>query len=177
MIELLNARRMIIVIGILIALCIIIVILEDTITDHVDKPTPYLEHIRQQQYLNLSISQLNKVSNSVPFSNLNFSHSSPILNANCWKHESFTIESKCAPCSAKERLLPACIVTGYKEHLRCTLSGDVFRSCDNVTSIFWVFQFFMICLSVVFNFYVKKRQSYLNRLVLERIEKQVASGV
>lgn len=176
MIELLNARRMVFVIGLLILLCIIIVILEDTITDHVDKPTPYLEHLRRHH--NQSADQKHPSASSLPVLAGNLSHPSSIqLGSQCWQHEPFTVLSKCGPCSVKERLLPACIDTGYKEHLHCALSGDVFRTCDSVTSLFWVFHFFMLCLSVVFNFYVKKRQSYLNRLVLERIEKQISSGV
>lgn len=191
MIELLNARRMIIVIGVLIALCIIIVILEDTITDHVDKPTPYLEHHRKQQQQQQE-KQQNKKNNNSPViklppssddhlnnqSDLHASISSGVFGEECWQREAFTIKMRCTPCKAKERHLPACLDTGYHEHLHCAQSGvDVFRSCDTVTSFFWVFQFFMICLSVVFNFYVKRRQSYLNRVVLDRIEKQIASGV
>lgn len=190
MIELLNARRMIIVIGVLIALCIIIVIFEDTITDHVDKHTPYLEHHRKQEQQKQQQQENSNKNDDSPIKPSSDEHlhnqsilqpssiSNSILSEECWLHEVFTVKMRCTPCKAKERHLPACLDTGYHEHLHCAKSGvDVFRSCDTVTSVFWVFQFFMLCLSLVFNFYVKRRQSYLNRVVLDRIEKQIASGV
>lgn len=164
MIEFLNARRMIAVIGVLILLCIIIVILEDSIADTVDKPTPYLEHVAKSLARNTSAS---------PHTDSRIKH----LHASCWTTEKFTVEAKCSPCSVKEMQLPACIATGYKEHLHCDTTGHVFRSCDSSALLFWMFQFFMLCLSFVFNFYVKQRQTFLNRMILDRIEKQIASGV
>lgn len=179
MIELLSPRRFFVLIGVLLLVCIIIVILEDSIADHVDKPTPYLDRHsskhQQQPHIDANVPPSNH--NLLLLPNISQHHPSIQIDQSCWEHEEFTIQVKCAPCKVKERLLSACQSTGYKEHLHCSLSGDVFRSCDSVTSVFWVFQFFMICLSLVFNFYVKKRQVYLNRLVLERIEKQIASGV
>lgn len=171
MIEFLNARRMIVVIGILILLCIIIMILEDSIADKVEKPTPYLDHVNR--ILNSSQLEL-KHSNQTHLHQTNVSSENISL---CWKHEQYTVRTKCSPCDMKEMLLPACIETGFKEHLHCKTSGDVFRSCDSNTFLFWGFEFCMLSLCLVFNFYVKNRQNLLNRQILDRIEKQIASGV
>lgn len=176
---------MIVVICVLILLCIIIVILEDSIADNVDKPTPYLEHYHRK--LNESnASAISKIiNNNVPENN-SVTKSAIILpdinephqTSECWRTESYRVVGKCSHCNKKEAHLPACLATGYKEHLHCQVSGeDVFRSCDTVTSLFWGFHFFMLCLSIVFNFYVRKRQSLLNRQVLSKIEKQLSSGV
>lgn len=176
---------MIVVICVLILLCIIIVILEDSIADNVDRPTPYLEHYHRK--LNESnVPTIAKVDNSVP-ENSSITKSTVILphiskqqpaTSECWRTEAYRVVGKCSHCSKKEAHLPACLETGYKEHLHCQKSGeDVFRSCDTVTSLFWGFHFFMLCLSVVFNFYVRKRQSLLNRQILSKIEKQLSSGV
>lgn len=192
MIELLNARRMIIVIGVLIVLCIIIVILEDTITDHVDRPTPVLDYHHLPQlynHSNIKGNQNRPLNKPTIHELINQSNSSAdtisklILTTSCWEHESFVTKKRCSPCQANERLLSYCIDTGYKELVHCEKYGDQYRSCDihqspsDVTSFFWVFEFFMICISLVFNFYVRRRQSLLNRLVLERIEKQISCGV
>ncbi|KAF7487976.1 hypothetical protein SSS_10769 [Sarcoptes scabiei] len=195
MIELLNARRMILVIVVLILLCIIIVVWEESITDNVDRPAPYLEYYHNDQNLlsdknlhsnrsdssssSLVQNQVKKIvqDNRQVKNNLK-PHISIMAKNHCWMNEKFQVKSKCLICTRKEHHLDYCLQTGHKEEINCEKSGIVFRSCDDIKeSLFYVFEFFMLCMSFVFCFYAQKRQSYLNRMILNRIEKQISSGV
>ncbi|KAH9418959.1 hypothetical protein DERP_011052, partial [Dermatophagoides pteronyssinus] len=146
MIEHLNTRRMIAVIVVLILLCIIIVILEETITDNVDPDKIVRKRFNQP--------------------------------TSCLNDEPFVIQTRCTLCSLSERTnhIPYCISTGYKEQIYCQNSGQkIWQSCDSIISMFYMFELFMLLMSIVFTFYVRKRQSLLNRAILSRIEKQISS--
>ena len=189
MIEHLNTRRMIAVIVVLILLCIIIVILEETITDNVDRPTFYLNQQQQHHHQKLPSSGNNN-------SNIHFiehhhyqneskepikSFAKDSINpTSCLNDEPFVIQTRCTLCSLSERTnhIPYCISTGYKEQIYCQNSGQkIWQSCDSIISMFYMFELFMLLMSIVFTFYVRKRQSLLNRAILSRIEKQISSGV
>lgn len=184
MIEFLNARRMILVIVVLILLCIIIVILEETITDNVDRPTPYFD--LQKMKLNITNEHPFKKKDEVKQKEKNE------LNVNdkktkCWESEPIVIEKHCSKCLNNELKLPYCSTTGYKELVRCKITGVVYRNCTHqdhldqnqqrLSSLFYIFEFFMLCISIVFINFVHSRQNYLNKMILDRIEEQIASGV
>lgn len=184
MIEFLNARRMILVIVVLILLCIIIVILEETITDNVDRPTPYFDLQKMQsnttnEHLSKGKDQLKKIEKNE-------------LNPNekktkCWELEPFVIEKQCTRCLKDELKLPYCSITGFKEMVRCKVTGIKYRNCtqqdhlyqnkQRLSSLFYIFEFFMLCISIVFINFVQNRQNYLNKMILDRIEEQIACGV
>lgn len=190
MIEHLNARRMVAVIIVLILLCIIIVILEETITDNVDRPTPYFNQQHHQQHSKYNDSNINFIGHhhyqnesrkQIKSPAKDFSH--PSLNVHtisCLSDEPFVVETRCTLCSWSERTnrLPYCIATGYKEQIYCQKSGQkIWQTCDTIISMFYMFELFMLLMSIVFTFYIRKRQSMMNRAILSRIEKQISSGV
>lgn len=187
MIEHLNTRRMIAVIVVLILLCIIIVILEETITDNVDRPTFYLN--QQQQHHHQKLPSSGNNNSNIHFIEHHHNESKEPIKSfakdsinptSCLNDEPFVVQTRCTLCSLSERTnhIPYCISTGYKEQIYCQNSGQkIWQSCDSIISMFYMFELFMLLMSIVFTFYVRKRQSLLNRAILSRIEKQISSGV
>ncbi|CAG7826823.1 unnamed protein product [Allacma fusca] len=101
----------------------------------------------------------------------------------CWLKESYTVEQSCTACSDFEinsKSPPACIETGLKEIVRCSVSGLVTRSCSRVPDAekkrFLVFESLMLLMTILSYGFVKFRTSQLERIAAKQIEQNLAAG-
>ena len=172
MIELLDSRRMIIVVVVLIVVCILVIIIEDSITDEPLAPMPKFPI----DLADLKVKDKNK-NNSIM---LMINDQNVRTASHCWLEEEFSVIKQCEPCNEfekKSKQLIACVLTGYKETINCKSFGQVYRSCDMTSRNFFIFQSFMIFISILSGIIVHKRQKFLDRKTFERIQRQIASGV
>ena len=161
---------MILVVVILIMVCIIVIIFEDLLADNVDKPSPLRPNdnkLNLNSLQTLNSSQLNAIKSE----NLK-------TESKCWRYESFEVLSGCQRCpqidNTSEELI-ACKPNGFRQRIECKTIGTVYRWCDRSEYHFWVFQSIMVLVSIISAFYVNKRQKFINRKTIERIERQIAS--
>ncbi|CAB3385145.1 Hypothetical predicted protein [Cloeon dipterum] len=112
------------------------------------------------------------------------SHKNASRGNGCWLTEDFEVVKDCAPCTDFElasKSEPACIASGFKEILHCSISGKVLRGCDRVTWIdernFWTFEALMFLAGIFSYSVVYVRQKMLDQEMLQRIQKQLARGV
>ncbi|XP_064474931.1 protein JTB-like [Ornithodoros turicata] len=100
----------------------------------------------------------------------------------CWEREIFEVKEACSPCTEFERAskhIPVCVQSKYKELVSCTISGDVYRRCDNNDEAhkFWIFEASMIVLGAISASTVILRQRHLDRKMFDKIQQQVSVGV
>lgn len=96
-----------------------------------------------------------------------------------------TILKLCRPCSKFDMsVIPICTVSGYVELIRCpTKDGEknISRSCPKHSWVdernFWIFEFVTAIVGLGAYSIVHIRQRTLDRLLLEKVHKQIASGV
>lgn len=98
----------------------------------------------------------------------------------CWQMEEFVVLSECALCSDfQTKTLPECSPTGHVERVNCTSSlKNEYKSCRSVKveeHLFWKFEGSMLALTVLFALLVVSRQKTLDRLVSEKVRKQIES--
>ena len=175
MIEFLNRRRMITLIIMLVAIVVVVVIIEDLIADH---ETSYVEHYRRQSN---QTKPSNKNAMSKP-SDAPVEHKIPLMPpsvpvGHCWEKESFKVVDGCRLCFRAEAQLPACLSSGYREHILCEQSGDAFRNCDSPTKSFWFFEIFMFVLAWLFNVQVRRKQDELRKIAQDRISLKLDCNV
>ncbi|CAG2101309.1 unnamed protein product [Medioppia subpectinata] len=126
MIELLNSRRMAVIVVILIAVCIVVIIWEDLLADNVDKPSPHRLSHTVDDLLMANRSAANAIvgGNGV----LNSSHVKHIESENtkteskCWRFQEFEVLSGCDVCDVEDTLskhLIACHTSGFKQLVKC----------------------------------------------------------
>jgi len=177
MIELLTRRRMVTLIILLITLCVVVVLIEDLIADH---ETAYVEHYRRQSNNSHNTAHhsdaVKKPPNKKPSLAPAEEHKSPLAVpfvpvGHCWEKESFKVVDECRVCFRAEASLPACLSTGYREHVLCNLSGDSFRSCHAPMRGFWYIELIMLGLAWFFNAQVRAKQEQINKDVKERLAK------
>lgn len=99
----------------------------------------------------------------------------------CWDDEDFVIKKPCTPCSDFEKRsqhIAACVSSGYKELLKCSKSGEVYRSCsDSELLHFYKFEMLTWLLGGLSSAFVIFRKRTLDKRMLQRIQQQVAAGV
>ncbi|XP_061088818.1 protein JTB-like [Conger conger] len=98
----------------------------------------------------------------------------------CWQVEEFVVLAECALCSDfQTKTWSECSPTGYVERVNCTKSQkDEYKSCRSVVTeehLFWRFEGIMLALAVLFALLVVSRQRALDRLVSEKVRKQIES--
>lgn len=98
----------------------------------------------------------------------------------CWRLEAFVVTTGCQQCDAfQTRSWSACGPTGYVERVNCTRSNkDEIKSCRSTVMEehrFWKFEGIMLALALVFGILVVARQRWLDRLVSEKVRRQIES--
>ncbi|CAF92697.1 unnamed protein product [Tetraodon nigroviridis] len=98
----------------------------------------------------------------------------------CWRQEAFVVTSECQQCNAfQTRSWAACGPTGYVERVNCTRSNkDEIKSCSSTPMEerrFWKFEALMLALALLFGVLVVARQRWLDRLVSEKVRRQIES--
>ncbi|XP_059177739.1 protein JTB-like [Physella acuta] len=95
----------------------------------------------------------------------------------------YTSLSQCQRCPKEElrQLVPYCMQTGHKELIRCDNGKEEFIWCDISPAIeerdFWKFQICTLVLGLSSYTVVYLRQKKLDKILMEKINRQIASGV
>jgi len=107
----------------------------------------------------------------------------PRENKNCWIHEEFTIIRECHYCTDFELssgTSDVCQKNGYKETIRCNISGDVERGCSGIPKLvqaqFWIFEILILVLFIIFSGIARLRWTQLERNTITQIERRLAKG-
>ncbi|KAL3866759.1 hypothetical protein ACJMK2_044035 [Sinanodonta woodiana] len=86
---------------------------------------------------------------------------------------------KCLPIEMKMERSP-CMSTGYSEKVKCQDGKEISRSCIKDRSIqqkeFWLFQLTTLLVGVGSYGIVKYRQRKLDKLLMEKVNRQIGSG-
>lgn len=177
MIELISSKKMVGVTIVLIVVCLFIIILEGFLADDDGKP-PLTEIERPLIPARKFINDKGEEANHTK-SEDNLKLTKP---ENCWLNEQFVVTKACSKCSQfeiKSQHLSACASTGFKEEVKCSDSGLAFRPCDVNSTVwtFWKFELWMILLSLVSYAFTHYRENILQSRMLDKINKQIASGV
>jgi len=180
MIEIFSSRKMIgTTIG-LIVVCLVIIILEGIMTDDENskQPAPQPENnngIHLMEHDVHAVLDTPKQENRTPA----LSDKASKTKDKCWLDEEFKVSKACFRCSEFERkgAKSPCRETGFKEELRCDKTGLTFRSCEFSSSRFWTFELWMVALSVIFYYVTNIRKDSLQSKMIDKINKQIASGV
>jgi len=161
MIELLNSRKMIIVVIGLVMMCILILILEGILTENELRPSPQRENENR-----IDKSLIKMMNDSDQY---------------CWMFENYSFQGDCVACSDFEKAIKkpsACIKYGYKQLINCEKTGKVYISCPSTNSHhFWSFQFLCILLFVGSSFCAKLRSQQLDSKMADRLKRQLEAGV
>ncbi|XP_041361168.1 protein JTB-like [Gigantopelta aegis] len=103
-------------------------------------------------------------------------------NESC-SSDKFTELDSCKKCSRKElrKLLPFCMETGYKQLVECDNGKKLFRQCMITADIearsFWIFEAVNIILAVSSYTFVHFRRRKLDKLMMDKINRQIGDGV
>ena len=177
---------------ILVFACVLIIILEGILTDSDDTKPIYKNSkhspakVWDQDALNKKkIDEIKNAINKTRSSNKTKeeTNSEKLENTSmCWLNEDHLIKQPCSPCTDFEQVSQhqnACVNTGYKELVKCKFSGEVYRSCImlNDSRSFWSFQFTVMLFSFVGFCLIQLRNKQLDRKMLERLRRQLQSGV
>lgn len=105
----------------------------------------------------------------------------------CWEiADTAVVVEECKPCTVFEQKTNlACRETGYSEKVKCTLKDgtetSLPRSCPKITWVeekhYWLFEVLMALLGFGSYSVVHARQRRLDRLLLEKVNRQIATGV
>ncbi|CAH0384302.1 unnamed protein product [Bemisia tabaci] len=103
----------------------------------------------------------------------------------CWRNEEYKIVEPCKPCTdfeMRSHSVPACDQTLYREVVKCLVSKhEVYRSCGNEKWLkeaqFWKFEVWMLLMSIVSSIFVFLRQKFLDRQMIQKIQRQLACNV
>lgn len=166
MIEYFKSRRMICLTLILMGVSIVILILEGIFTSRQMKPS--IEAVAHHQ--------LNSSEETLPETQQKASSSVD----GCWTRESFSVIKSCVECSDSDKnsskYAKACRKTGFREEIKCSESGTINRSCDMSSSQFLKFEFLMIASSVLGVYFCKRREAWIEKESMDRINRQVSAG-
>lgn len=191
MIELLNSKKMVLLVMILVFACVLIIILEGILTESDEIKPVYQNKFSSNAKLDLDslhkkkIEEIKGAIDKTKTANRTKeeTNSEKLENTSmCWLSESHLVKEPCSPCSDFEQVSQhqsACQNTGYKELVKCEFSGEVYRSCIvlNDSRSFWSFQFFTMLFGFVGYCLIQWRNRQLDRKMLERLRRQLQSGV
>ncbi|XP_071537334.1 protein JTB-like [Panulirus ornatus] len=155
MIESCSKKRMVIAIAFLIGLSVFVLIVESELAPNDTRP-----HTHTTTHPNVSRQEM------------------------CWVREEIQILEECQPCTDIEMNSgsPAvCGIARYREKVKCSKTGEVFRKCDRVVWLderhFWTFEAVVSAIGLVAGLATMARQKILDHRVVQRIQRQVAAGV
>lgn len=103
-------------------------------------------------------------------------------NRTC-KDEDILLEEACFRCSKPElkEEAPACMKTGYKQIVECKDGKKFWRSCEITPAMdekkFWIFASVNLLIGIAAYAYVIRRQKTLDGILMEKINKQLSSGL
>ncbi|XP_052102757.1 protein JTB-like [Mytilus californianus] len=106
-----------------------------------------------------------------------------ISNTTACKDVDIVNTQTCFRCSKKELRaeVPVCSKTGYKQTVECKDGTKFWRSCEITPDMdeknFWIFWAVNIVIGLVAFVYVRRRQKTLDGILMEKINKQLASGL
>lgn len=95
----------------------------------------------------------------------------------------YTVIEKCQRCPKKElrELLKVCMETGYKQKIKCSDGKVEWNWCDispaAEESDFWRFQLIMLVIGIASYALVYLRQQKLDKILMDKIHKQISAGV
>lgn len=103
----------------------------------------------------------------------------------CEEGAHIEVLKECEPCNEfQEKTLNYCILTGYKEQVHCSSNNKemtFFRSCPQFAWVeerrFWIFEGCSLLVGFTSYGIVFLRQRRLDRLLIEKVNKQIAAGV
>lgn len=188
---------MVLLVMILVFACVLIIILEGILTDNDETKPIYQNQFASKSKLDLDSLHQKKIeeiktaidktldkTKAAPNRTKVETNSEKLENTSmCWLNENHLVKVPCSPCSDFEtvagHMQSACQNTGYKELVKCEFSGEVFRSCIvlNDSRSFWSFQFSTMLLGFVGYCLIQWRNRQLDRKMLERLRRQLQSGV
>ncbi|VDH98536.1 Hypothetical predicted protein [Mytilus galloprovincialis] len=105
-----------------------------------------------------------------------------ISNTTACKDIDIVNTQTCFRCSKKELRaeVPVCSKTGYKQTVQCKDGTQFWRSCEITPDMdeknFWIFWAVNIVIGLAAFVYVRRRQKTLDGILMEKINKQLASG-
>ena len=160
--ERIRSRRMSTVVLALVIASIVIILWEEYITDLTDQPRPSTS--------TLTIKPSKSSNSSIPDPS----------SFKCWLTESFKVIDPCSKCSRSQILndvTGVCKTTGFSEGIKCQQSGSVSRPCNIPSEHFWTFEIFMIIIAVSGFYFCNYRENLIEKMMMDKINKQIASGV
>ncbi|KAK3604669.1 hypothetical protein CHS0354_009281 [Potamilus streckersoni] len=87
--------------------------------------------------------------------------------------------NKCLPLEMKMEI-SHCVSTGYSEKVKCQDGKEINRSCIKNRTIqqreFWLFQLTTLLIGVASYGIVKYRQRKLDKLLMEKVNRQIGTG-
>ncbi|XP_048733922.1 protein JTB-like [Ostrea edulis] len=104
------------------------------------------------------------------------------LNKSCPSKKAKAI-SDCERCSKDElrKLQPECQETGFKQKIQCDNKETFYQNCEITPYIdernFWIFQVVTFTLFAASYSMVRVRQKKLDGLLMDKINRQIASGI
>ena len=182
---------MVLLVMILVFACVLIIILEGILTENDEIKPIYQNKFSSNSKLDLDslhkkkIEEIKTAIDRTKTSNRTKeeTNSEKLENTSmCWLNENHLVQEPCSPCTDFEVVsmrLSACQNTGYKERVKCEFSGEVYRSCIvlNDSRSFWSFQFSTMLVALVGYCLIQWRNRQLDRKMLERLRRQLQSGV
>lgn len=173
MIEIFKSRRYIGLCIILVIVCVIVMIFEGLFTS--DKHSMLHEH-NVIEHPVTAVPSESRPSDVIRPDNVTGKPASV-----CWLHEEFHIVARCSHCSelAVKGNFTACQKTGFVEQVRCKGGAKVLRSCvhESAVAAFYKFELVMIIMSVAGWFLTHRREAFLTKVAMDRVNKQLSCGV
>jgi len=112
-------------------------------------------------------------------------NTSPAENQSTECSAEVKVVEECAPCPAFElKSQPYCLQTGYREIVTCKHDGSsktIHRTCPKLTYLeerdFLLFEAIALCIGLGSYTVVHSRQKLLDKLLFDKVNKQIAAGV
>jgi len=104
----------------------------------------------------------------------------------CWENDNSEILEECQKCTTFEiKVQDYCQKTGYREKVKCVFEKiapkELYHSCPKVTWLeernFWTFQSLSMFFGGASYLVVIWRQKRLDKLLIDKVHKQIAAGV
>jgi len=106
-----------------------------------------------------------------------------ISSDNCWLNEDHVVLMECVQCTEFEKAagIRPCKPSGHYDKVNCTHAGVVYRSCQRVQRLeernFIAFILITSICAMTFTFLAHWRQKTLDRLMLQKLQKQLGDGM
>ncbi|KAK3728055.1 hypothetical protein RRG08_022107 [Elysia crispata] len=97
--------------------------------------------------------------------------------------ENYSVIEKCKRCPKKELrdLVQVCMETGYKQKIQCSDGKTEWNWCEISPAVeesdFWKFELIMLLIGLSSYALVYLRQQKLDKILMDKIHKQISAGV